>query len=349
MHDVTSAAGAPDTAGVDLDQPLVSVVIPTHRRPDLVLSAVKSALSQTLEQIEVIVVVDGEHEATTNRLGAVADPRLQIVVHKASQGAAEARNMGVRHARAPWVAFLDDDDEWLPDKLRVQLPAAQAEGASPPIVACRFVARTDRGDFIWPSRLPTAGEHLSDYLLDRPSPFSRAGFIATPTILASRELLLAVPFPRYERHEDWAWLLIAIVRRKRELIYLEEPLCIVNWKPGRPKLADTADWRSSLSWLNDHRDLVTPTAYAAFLLTSVARTARRQRHWRAFWHILRNAHRHGRPRARHWLIYLITWLLPAGGHTWARRISFHDAVAAVSDEGAKGFEGEPRSRTASGH
>ena len=93
---------------------LVSVVIPTLRRPKLVLRAVASVLNQTYEQIEVIVVVDGPDQATIDVLRTVKDPRMQVVVNPRSLTAAGARNVGVDHARGEWIAFLDDDDEWLP-------------------------------------------------------------------------------------------------------------------------------------------------------------------------------------------------------------------------------------------
>ena len=98
-------------------RPLVSAVIPTYRRADLVARAVRSVLEQTLEDLEVVVVVDGADDRTSEALGQIADRRLRVVVSKTQLGHSEARNAGVAEARAPWVAFLDDDDLWLPLKL----------------------------------------------------------------------------------------------------------------------------------------------------------------------------------------------------------------------------------------
>ena len=96
------------------DGPRVSVVIPTRLRPALVPRAVRSALAQTLTDIEV-VVIDGPDPDTREVLAAIADPRLRIVELERSGGAPAARNVGVDHARAAWTALLDDDDEWLPE------------------------------------------------------------------------------------------------------------------------------------------------------------------------------------------------------------------------------------------
>src|SRR6266852_6269448 len=102
-------------------EPLVSVVIPTFNRPHLVTRAVRSALSQTLGVIEVIVVVDGPDEATLQVVRQINDSRLIIKVLPANVGIGGVLNAGVNEAQAKWVAFLADDDEWFPQKLELQL------------------------------------------------------------------------------------------------------------------------------------------------------------------------------------------------------------------------------------
>ncbi len=101
--------------------PEVSVVIPTHNRRDLLETTVGSALAQRDVEFEVIVVDDGSTDATPRWLAQIRDSRLRFVRRESPGGAARARNMGIEHARAPWIAFLDDDDLWAPEKLRRQL------------------------------------------------------------------------------------------------------------------------------------------------------------------------------------------------------------------------------------
>src|SRR6267154_2040853 len=97
--------------------PDVTVVIPTLNRPDLVTRAVRSALAQTVDTIEVLVVVDGPDDATRTTLASIPDARLRVVALPERGGAPNARNVGVSEARASWTALLDDDDEWLANKL----------------------------------------------------------------------------------------------------------------------------------------------------------------------------------------------------------------------------------------
>lgn len=110
--------------------PEVSVVIPTRDRYDLLVAhALPSALGQRDVAVEVIVVDDGSRDGTSERLRAIEDPRLRIVRNDQSRRLPGARNQGAAEARAPWLAFLDDDDIWAPEKLRCQLDAVRAGGA----------------------------------------------------------------------------------------------------------------------------------------------------------------------------------------------------------------------------
>ena len=115
---------------------VVSVVIPTKARPVLVLRAVASVLAQSYRALELIVVVDGPDLETVERLGALDDPRLAIIVNPASLGCSAARNLGAAQAAGRWIAFLDDDDEWLPDKLAQQMALAET-CRWPAILSCR--------------------------------------------------------------------------------------------------------------------------------------------------------------------------------------------------------------------
>jgi glycosyltransferase involved in cell wall biosynthesis len=104
-------------------EPLVSVVIPTYNRAHHVARAVSSALSQTHRNLEIVVVDDASTDETHSVLASITDSRLQVIRSRARQGAAHARNLGIRSASARFVAFLDSDDEWLPAKVERQVAA----------------------------------------------------------------------------------------------------------------------------------------------------------------------------------------------------------------------------------
>lgn len=103
-------------------RPLVSVVIPTFRRPDLLPRALASVLAQTVSDLEVLVVDDGQCDATAEVVQSFGDRRLRYLRQPVTGGPARGRNRGMREAGGTFVALLDDDDEWLPEKLAKQLP-----------------------------------------------------------------------------------------------------------------------------------------------------------------------------------------------------------------------------------
>ena len=101
--------------------PLVSVVIPTHNRAGLVTRAVTSVLEQTFTDLECIVVDDASTDGTESAVSDIGDARLRYLKNTVNAGAPASRNRGVREARGRYVALLDDDDAWLPEKLDKQL------------------------------------------------------------------------------------------------------------------------------------------------------------------------------------------------------------------------------------
>lgn len=111
--------------------PLVSVLIPTRNRWHILSRhALAGALSQEDVDLEVLVIDDGSDDGVSlAALQAVEDPRLRVLRHHSRRGQAHALNTGISEARGEWVAFLDDDDLWAPQKLRAQLNAADARGA----------------------------------------------------------------------------------------------------------------------------------------------------------------------------------------------------------------------------
>lgn len=301
---------------MECTEPLVSVVIPTRNRPHLVGRAVRSALAQTLDAIEVIVVVDGPDEATLQALRQIDDARLRVKTLPRNLGPGEARNAGVGEAQSRWIAFLDDDDEWFPQKLEIQLQTAQQSGHLYPVVACRVIARSEVGDFVWPRRFPGPNEHLSDYMFCQKGLFRGEGLIPTPTILTMKELLQRVPFRSLRRLEDIDWLLRVSTMKGVgvEFVPTPEPLAICHIEENGSRIVNRADWSCShsLSWIQANRHLVTPRAYASFLMTWTGAHAARRRDWRTFLLLLSEAYRHGRPTAISTLLYLVIGLVPWG-------------------------------------
>jgi glycosyltransferase involved in cell wall biosynthesis len=108
-------------SGEAIQTPRVSVIIPTYNRAGLLPQTIQSALDQTFADLEILVVDDGSTDGTEQVVQKFADSRL-IYIRQAHSGLpAVARNTGLRHARGEYIAFLDSDDLWLPEKLALQV------------------------------------------------------------------------------------------------------------------------------------------------------------------------------------------------------------------------------------
>lgn len=254
-----------------MQSPLVSVVIPTRNRPELVVRAVRSALAQTLAAIEVIVVIDGPDAATADALSAIKDYRVSMVSLEYPVGGSEARNAGIRKSRGEFIALLDDDDEWSPNKLLRQVECAMNSSRRFPVITCRLIARRSIGDEIWPARAIKPDESMSEYLLCREASIRQGeGFIQTSTLLAPRSLMLKIPFrSELPRHQDWDWLIRASVHPGVEFLWVWEPLVIYYIDAARKSVSAGRSLAASLHWVNNNR-LVTPKARAYFYATQIA-------------------------------------------------------------------------------
>jgi glycosyltransferase involved in cell wall biosynthesis len=101
--------------------PAVSIILPTFDRLAFLREAVESILAQTVDDWELIIVDDGSTDGTVAWLESLGEPRIAIVALPHSGNPAALRNRGVARARSPWLAFLDSDDLWAPEKLELQL------------------------------------------------------------------------------------------------------------------------------------------------------------------------------------------------------------------------------------
>jgi glycosyl transferase family 2 len=128
----------------------VSIVVPTRDRPELLARAVDSALAQTYQPIEVVVVDDG----SADPVDLPSDPRLRVVRHASSRGSSTSRNSGLHSARGRWVTFLDDDDRLLPHMVEVSLEALAQTTLPPPVGVLSGLELVDLEGRVLATKLP---------------------------------------------------------------------------------------------------------------------------------------------------------------------------------------------------
>ncbi|MGK7911384.1 MAG: glycosyltransferase family 2 protein [Synechococcus sp.] len=293
-------------------RPQISVLIPTRNRPELVKRAIASVQAQTFTNFEILVTIDGPDSKTEQVLASISEPRLRWIVHPENRGLPSARLTGVENALGEWIAYLDDDDEWMPNKLELQLEVARISRYRYPFVASRLIGRTSKGDFVWPRRIPQPSEPISEYLFVRKSLLYGESLIQPSTWLVKKELLLKVlPDTSLQRHEDWNWLLHAVMVEGMGIEFLDEPLSVWNRPDGNTQLSQNTKWDYSLNWIRSVKHLVTPKAYAGFIMSIVGSKASLSGRREQFWPLLSESFREGPPGIVDTLLYMMMWVMPS--------------------------------------
>jgi GT2 family glycosyltransferase len=204
--------------------PRVTVVVPTHGRPELVRRALASIDPQLAPgELEVLVVHDREEPDPT--LAAVV-PRhaVRVLENARTPGLAGGRNTGILAAAAPLVAFLDDDDEWRPGKLAAQLAALGAdEPAAPRVATCGIEIRSGDRHRV---RIPDGGRLTrAGFLLDRMTE------VHPSTLVIDRDLLVEVGLVDEELPGSYAedYDLLLRLSAVSPIAVVPDPLTVVHW------------------------------------------------------------------------------------------------------------------------
>lgn len=160
--------------------PKVSVIIPTHNRSGCLKLAIASVLNQTYQDFEIIVVDDASNDNTVEIVETFNEERIKYIRHEKCKGPAGARNTGVKNASGKYVAFLDDDDEWLPQKLFLQVDVLDHSSRQIAGVYSGFLRIDKRSRKTIDRVIPTKrGDIFQDMLL--------GNCIGTSTILLKKE------------------------------------------------------------------------------------------------------------------------------------------------------------------
>lgn len=223
--------------------------------------ALRSVEQQTFHFWEVVVVDDcSTDESAMVALRASPTEKIRVVRHETNQGPAAARNTGIKEAQGRYVAFLDSDDTWHPEKLRRQVELVESD-PDPNTVFCATqtrVLRDGRRERLRPTRPPFVDENWSEFL------YLSDGFAQTSSFFLSRTLANRIRFRQNVRmHEDNLFFLDAGAIGSRYRL-IAEPLTIWN-HDDRIDRESTIDFLArSRVFLNEAQELLTERAKLAF-------------------------------------------------------------------------------------
>ncbi len=189
--------------------PKVSVIIPTHNREKYISRALESVLGQTFRDYEIIVVDDGSTDSTPDILKSF-NGRIKYVCQR-KQGSGAARNRGIQEAKGEYIAFLDSDDYWVPEKLEEQVKVLDAH-KNVGIVYARMPIVNEKGERLGTKPAGVSGRNFKELLevwgdiptstvLTRRECFDRAGMFDT-TLITMQDIDMWLRIARhYDLHE----------------------------------------------------------------------------------------------------------------------------------------------------
>lgn len=220
--------------------PKVSVIIPTHNRPHTLPRAIHSVLQQGYRDIEVIVVDDASKTMAASEIVAAfaaTDPRIRYIRREIGGGAAAARNTALEQARGEFIAFQDDDDEWLPGKLEKQMALIIGLGEKCHLVGgplVRYIANVKAKVFSWPADADGPWVDTRKFIEER------TAFLQTAVIRRSALERIGAFNPQISIAEDYEMVLrlldhgrVATVRDFVAVVYEQSESSLSARKPLR--------------------------------------------------------------------------------------------------------------------
>ena len=229
-----------------MNWPSVGVVVPTRSRPELVRQAIAAVRGQHYPgEVRVVVVYD--QAEPDYQLASTEDPAVLVLTNWRTPGLAGARNTGILSLDTELVAFCDDDDTWLPDKLRRQVAALLAE---PTAEFATCAIEVEYEGTVTPRLAGHSRVTVDDLARSRMAMLHSSSFLARRAALTDDDTegigLVAEDAPG-SQNEDWDLLLRAA--RRVPIVHLDEPLVRVLWGRSSHYAYEYATKISSLRWM----------------------------------------------------------------------------------------------------
>ena len=239
----------------------ISVVIPVFNRKNTLIRSIESVFNQTRLPDEVVLVDDGSTDGSRELIQQLVaqDSRIKAVFTVKNLGGGGARNLGVAEATGDLIAFLDSDDEWLPEKLEKQIPYFENGDAEIGVVYSKEWIKDGEAPHIKPPHAHSG--YIFELLL-------QANCIDTPTAVVRRSFFEVVGGfdPQMPRFQDWD--LFLRLSRHCKIIAVQEPLILSYVTPGSISHNDKARLSALLHMQEKYADDISknPVAQQIFAL-----------------------------------------------------------------------------------
>ncbi|WP_300644675.1 glycosyltransferase family 2 protein [Nocardioides sp.] len=245
----------------------LTVIIPSVGRPEL-SRAISSVRDQTV-RVEVIVVLDDPSAQNAVRSMLREDERL--VITPGRRGGGFARAAGTELVETIYVAYLDDDDWWEPDKAAEMVQAMEDAHAEIGWSSVRFRAN-GKADRILPEQPFEPGQRMLDYLVLRPGLRHGYGYVQSSALVCRTDLAASVGWdPGLRKHQDWDFV-SRVFDEAHGHVFVDRPLVNVA-QDSAGSISRRRDWRDSLPFYKRHAAGMGRRARGDFVMVHLARSA----------------------------------------------------------------------------
>lgn len=242
--------------------PKISVIIPFYKNAATIGRALLSVENQEYPELEVLLINDAspDWKQAKEILTSFLDLQIKVIHHQENRNGSAARNTGIKSASGDFLAFLDADDEWLPNHLEKSLK--KIIDSKSDFVYSKCLIKSKYADLILPDRPLLKVEKISSYL------FTSGQAIYTPSFFVDKKVFDLVNFDEtLIRHQDYD-LLLRLENENYTIAFSNHVGTIVHWENTDP-VGKGENWKYSLQWVLDRKKYFTQAAFDNFIVQFV--------------------------------------------------------------------------------
>ncbi|WP_299106674.1 glycosyltransferase family 2 protein [uncultured Winogradskyella sp.] len=250
----------------------ISVVIPYFKNAKNIENTLNSVISQVFQDFEILIINDAspDWDVALPIIESFKDARIKTLTHQKNKNGAAARNTGIKASKGMYIAFLDADDEWLPNHLNNLIEVLKTESPEAVYTTCTVLS-ANRFSYTTPKKALKTSKNIGEYL------FADEGFMQTSGLMVKTEMAKLCLFNEdLIRHQDYDFLL-QLEHAKAEFAWSKEPTVIVHWEENNIDYKG-GTWIYSLNWFKQYRNYLSTKGRTHFIFKFVVLRNFKKRH-----------------------------------------------------------------------
>jgi len=243
---------------------LISVVIPTYNREHVIKRCIDSVITQTYCNIEVIVVDDASTDNTHKVMETIKDSRVRYIKLVENSRGTLPRNVGIDDSNGKFIAFLDSDDTWLPNKLEEQLKYINQSEYKQILCFTGVLLKNGEKEKKIVKRDLRKEESIIEYIIN-------VGWVQCSTFMGSSDVIKQTKFnSTLKKHQDWDFC-YRLSKNNTSFLYVDKDLTVYNMDDTNNQISGNQRYDLSLNWIDSIKSEISLKNYYTFLFKNVTK------------------------------------------------------------------------------